>query len=108
VIKIKIGPRKAFATVLTGVVVTRVDVEAGEANVPLGHSLVRREQQDPGDANESAHGSKAFVMNLDSQVSPAIEIEGVVLLVNGASDALVEQRKSAFYRGNMDRQVGPI
>jgi hypothetical protein len=70
--------------------------------------LVGRQQQHPRHADEASHHAHALVMSLDSEVAPAREVEGVILLVDRPCHPLVQERKGAFDRSHMDGKVGPV
>src|SRR5271155_2258732 len=70
VVQVQLGARQLLVAVLAGVAVAGEDVEAREADVPLGHALVRRQQQDPRDANEAVYDSKPLVLGFNRQIAP--------------------------------------
>src|SRR5579862_7299713 len=107
-VEVQLGAREALAAVLASIIVAREDVEAREAHMTLRHTLIGHQQQHARYADVSAHDSEALMMHLNRQVAPALEIEGAILLVDGLGDTLIEERKGALHRSDVNRQVGAI
>jgi hypothetical protein len=107
-VEVELGARQLLVAVLAGVGVSREDVEARKPHVAFGYALVGGQQEDSGDADESVDDAEALVLDLDRQVAPTVEVEGVILLVDGLRNTLIKQRKRSFYRGNVNRKVRAI
>ena len=107
-VEVELGARQLLVAVLAGVRVSREDVEARKPHVAFGDALVSGQQEDSGDADESVDDTEALVLDLDRQIAPTVEIEGVILLVDGLRNTLIKQRKRSFYRGNVNRKVRAI
>src|SRR5580704_4639130 len=105
VVEIQLGARQFLVTILAGVAVARENVEARETHVALGHAFVGRQQQHARDANEAVYEAETLVLNFNRQITPAFEVEGVILLINRLGYALIKQRKRAFYRRNVNGEV---
>jgi len=58
--------------------------------------------------DEAPHHAYALVTGFDSEVAPACEVEGVVLLVDRPRYSLVEKREGSLDRSHVDGQVGAI
>src|SRR5215472_7479285 len=101
VIEIEVRARQFLMAILAGVAVAGEDVEARESHVALGYALIGSQQQDPRHADEAVYDPEALVLDFDRQRQPAVEIKGVILLVNGLGNALIKQRKCSFYRSNV-------
>jgi len=108
VVEVQLAPGKGSAAILAGVAVASVDVEAAEPHMPLRHAIVRDEQDYPRHAHGSVDEADRVAVHRSRQRSPALEVEGLVLLVHRASDPLIQQRASAPDRSDVDRQVGPV
>src|ERR1700693_6656409 len=97
-VEIQLCARQFLVAVLAGVAVAGEDVEARESHVALGHALVSGQQKDPRHSDEAVYDSQPLVLNFNRQIAPTIEVEGVILLVDRLGNALIKQRKRAFYR----------
>src|SRR5580658_8513802 len=65
VVEIELGARQFLVAVLAGVAVAGEDVEAREAHLAFRHALVRRQQQDAGDADEAVYDAEALVLHFN-------------------------------------------
>src|SRR5258708_2020180 len=108
VIEVKFGSWQPLVAVLAGIAVAREDVEARKTHVAFGYALIGGQQEDSRDTDKSVDDPELFVLNFDRKIAPTIEIEGVILLVNGFSYTLIKQRKRAFDRRNVNRQIRAI
>src|ERR1017187_6024514 len=90
-VQVELGARQFLVAILAGVAVAGEDVEARESHVALGHALVRGQQQDPRHADEAVHYPQPLMLNFDRQVAPTVEVEGVILLIDGLRNALIKQ-----------------
>jgi hypothetical protein len=108
VIEIQIRTGEATPAVLAGVAIARIDVEPTETHVAFRYAIVSNEQ----DHSRYPHGPidepDGLVIDRAGKRRPTLEVEGLVLLVHRASDALVEKRARAPDRSDVDRQVGPV
>ena len=101
-------PRKALSTVLARVAIARIDVDAAEADVPLGHLVKRLKQDDTRYPDPAPHDADAFVLSADGELRPRVEVERLVLLVHRFRDALIQKRERSPRRRDVNRQVRAI
>src|SRR5262245_34503214 len=87
VIEVELGTGELSSTVLTAVLIARVDVEPTEAHRTAGHAIVCQQQDDAGDPDGTVDEADRILLR--RQVRPAVEIEGPILLVDRVRDALV-------------------
>src|SRR6516225_210807 len=97
-VEIKLGSRQSSSAILASVVVACVDIKARESHMPLRHPFVSNKQQYARNAHESPNYADFFVVDLYREVPPTGEIECAILLVDGARNALVQQREGALNR----------
>jgi len=107
-IEIQIRPWRDAPAILAGVAITRIDVETTETHMALRHAIIRDEQDDARHSHRPIDEAYGLVADRAGKRRPALEVEGLVLLVHGASDTLVKKRARAPDRGDVDRQVGPV
>ena len=98
----------APATILTGAFVTGVNIIAAKTDLAFRDAVIGHQQNHPGNSNDAVDQPNRLVMCRKRQIAPAREIKGLILLVNGFGNALIEQHKSTTNRGHMDRQIRTI
>ncbi len=108
VVEVEFGAGQTPTAVLTGIIVTREDIEAREAHVTLGDPLVGDQQKNPRYADYSTHDAKPLMVNFDRKSAPAVEIESPVLLVNRFGNALVQESESPLYGSDVNRKIRAI
>src|SRR5262245_27256826 len=108
VIEIQIRPGKDAPAVLAGVAITRIDVEPAETHVAFRYTIISNEKDHPRYPHGPIDESDGLVIDRAGKRRPTLEVERLVLLVNGASDTLVEKGARAPDRSNVDRHVGPV
>lgn len=107
-VQIQLEPREPLTTVLTPIVVTRVDVVPAEPNVSLRHAVVRDEKNDARDPHDPTHHADRIMVDTDRELAPAGEIEGPVLFVDRPCNVLVEQDEGTTNGGHMHGEVRAI
>ena len=98
-VEIKFGARQSPSAILTGVVVTRVDIKSREAHMPLRHTFISNKQQYAWNAYKSSDYPNLFVINFYREVAPTGEVKGAILLVYCARHSLIQQCESALNGG---------
>jgi hypothetical protein len=76
--------------------------------VAFGYTLIGCQQEDSWDADKAVHNTEPLMLDFNGEVAPTVEVEGVVLLVDGLRNALIKQRKRAFYRRNVNGEIRAI
>src|SRR5208282_3416311 len=107
-VQVQFGAGQPAPAVLAGIVIAGENIEARKSYVAFGYALVGGKQQHARHPDDPAHDADALVMYLDAQVPPRIEIEGAILLVDRARDALVQERKTPLDRGDVNRKIRPV
>src|SRR5450432_1803945 len=97
VIQVQLGARQLFAAVLAGARIAHVDVVAREANLGLRDPIVKLQDDDPRDPDRAVDRAHDVIpaAELDRQIRPGVEVEGLELGIDDARDAQVQQRKRA-------------
>jgi hypothetical protein len=108
VVKIEFVPRQLRAAILAHALVPCVDIVAAKADLSFGNPVIAHQENYPGDPYNPVYQTDALIPDGDGEVTPAIEIESLVLFIYGSGDSLIKQRKSPPHRGYMDGQVGAV
>src|SRR5271163_1748021 len=89
-IEVEFGPWQPARAILTGIIVAGVDIETRKTHMALGHALVSSQQKHAWNPDHTAHDTDSLVADLQRQRTPAGEIEGTILFINGAGRTLIE------------------
>src|SRR5262245_61546295 len=106
VIEIQLRAGESPATVLTAILVPRVDVEAAEPNVAARDAIVGDQEDDPRHPDDPVDQTDRILLR--REVGPARKVEDAILLVHRSGDVLVQQRHRPPYRRVVDRQVRAV
>ena len=104
-IEIQFGAWQTAIAVLTGVAVARENVEARKSYMAFRHPLISCQQQHPRHPDEAVYDSQPLVLDFEREIAPTVEVERVVLIVNGFRHTLIKQGKCALYRSDVNRQI---
>ena len=107
-VEIQFMPRVSPVAVLAGEFVSCVDIIAAEANLSFRNSIVTDQQNDSRHPDNAVHQSDRVIPHRDGEIAPAIEVKGLILVVNGFCNSLVKEGKGATHRSDMDREIGTI
>ena len=107
-VEVEVLPGKSFPTVLTGTVISCINIKAAEANLSLGHPIIPDNKNHPRYPYDTVHQSDGFIMNGYRKITPAMKIEGLILLVYGSGKPLIEKIKGPAHGGDMNRKIGAI
>jgi len=107
-IEIQVGSGEFFPAVLAGIPIPGKNIVAAEADPALGNPVVGREQNNPGDLDDSIHQPDRLIMAFDAQLVPAFIVEGFILGIDGFGDPRVKQTEGTAHRGNLHGQKGLV
>src|SRR5262245_20341797 len=107
-IQVQFVARQFPSTILACALVAGVDIIATEANMPLRDAIIAHEKDDARDADRAIDHADGFVVHRNRKVTPAIEVERLILLVYRPSNALIKQREGSPYRSNMNGQIRAV
>src|SRR5208337_5530556 len=108
VVEIELRTRIAHSAILTRKVVACIDVDAAEAHMALGNAVKGNQHDDPGYADRTTRCPDRLRVACHRELAPALEIEGLVLPIDRARDALVDQGERPPHRCHVNRQIGAI
>src|SRR5215467_15153263 len=101
-------PWQSLAAILADTFISGVNVIAAKTNMSLRNSVIADQQNHSGDADHSIHQPDGFIVSRDRKITPAIKIEGLILLIHRLRNALIKQNKGTANRGYMDRKIGAV
>ena len=107
-VQIQFLTRVSAVTVLTGTLVSRIDIVAAEANLPFRNSIVTYQENDSRHPDNAVNQSYRLVPHRDGEITPAIEVKGLILRVNGFCNPLIKEDEGTTHRSDMDGKIGPI
>ena len=108
VVEVQLGALRLHAAVLALEVVAGHQVDAAEAHVSARQAVERHQHDHARDADAAVRRADRLVVARHGELRPALEVEGLVLLVDDARDALINERESAPRRRDVDRQIRTI
>ena len=107
-VDVEIVARKPHATVLAGIAVARVDIEATETNLPLGDTIECEQENDPGHPNRPVHEADGVVVHGHGKRTPTVKIERLILVVHGTCDSLIEEGEGTPNGGYVNGKIRAI
>jgi hypothetical protein len=108
VIEVQLSARENAAAILARVAIAGIYVEATEAHVALRHAIIGDQQDNARHPHGAVDETDGLVVDRAREGRPALEVEGLILLVHRAGNTLVEEGARTPDRGDVDRQIGPV
>ena len=108
VIQVQLVARKSAAAILAGTFVTNIDIVTAEPNLSVRYPIIPNEENHARDANRLIHQPDRLIMEAHGEIGPALEIISLVLLVDNARDAKVEEIESTADRSDVNGYERPI
>jgi hypothetical protein len=103
VVERQLGRRELVAAVLTAIPVAQVDVVARKLHVLTRQPVEALQSHDSRNADRHRRRHHDFVLGLNGNVAPVLELVGRVVGEDGADVTLVEEREGLPHGRHVDR-----
>lgn len=107
-VEIELSAMEFFTAVLARVFIPRKNIIPAEAHLFFRESIVNLQKNDPGYFHGFSDHADGFVVLFDRELSPTLEIEGLVFLIDGFCHAEVNHAKRSLDRRHLDRHEGAV
>lgn len=95
-------------TVLADTFIPCINIVSAEPDLTLRDSVIPHEKDHSWHTYNSINQSNRIVSHRDREVTPAIEVKGLILFIHGSRNALIKEGEGTADRGDMDGKIGAI
>lgn len=94
--------------ILTGTLISRIDIKAAKPDLSLGDSVIPDKKNNSRHPDDPVNQPDIFVIHRNREITPALKIERLILVVHRVRNPLIKERKGTTHRRDVDRKVRAI
>jgi len=93
-VQVKLIAREPSPAVLTGAVIPGIDVVPAETDLTFRDAIIAHQEYDSRNPDDPIDQSDGLILYRDGEITPAIEIKRLILVVHCPCNPLIKEGKS--------------